>query len=155
MWGALSDERTDGFVIYNCCWSSPAVILRSESRGTRDHILLSEIRDFLFIASYDSLGYGGGIRPGLHAGSISCSLFITSGRTEDKSPDPTVPLLLCVYPLLRKRVLTSQQRSGFPASLSVATERCLARRCLAKNIPAFRRHVTVPSFIKIISGIQK
>jgi hypothetical protein len=64
-----------------------AVILRSESYGTHDHILLSQIRDspdlkdqvpvfisprkrvallypqalgFLFISSYDSQGYGGG-----------------------------------------------------------------------------------------------
>jgi hypothetical protein len=70
-----------------------AVILRSESRRTHDHILLSEIRDFpnlegqvpilisprnrvarlypqalgsLFVASYDSQGCGGGIRPRLH-----------------------------------------------------------------------------------------
>jgi hypothetical protein len=69
------------------------VIFRSESRGTHDHILLSKIRDSpnvegqvpvfisprnrvarlypqalgpLFVASYDSQGYGGGIRPGLH-----------------------------------------------------------------------------------------
>jgi hypothetical protein len=72
-----------------------AVILKSESRGTRDHILLSQIRDspnlegqvpvfiyprnrvarsysqslvFLFVASYDSQGYGGGIRSRLHTG---------------------------------------------------------------------------------------
>jgi hypothetical protein len=31
-----------------------AVILRSEPRGTRDHILLSQIRDFSFVASYYS-----------------------------------------------------------------------------------------------------
>jgi hypothetical protein len=71
------------------------VILRSDSRRTRDHILLSQIRDspnpegqipvFIsprnlvaqlypqalgsrFVASYDSQGYGGGIRPSLHTG---------------------------------------------------------------------------------------
>jgi hypothetical protein len=71
------------------------VILRSESRGTHDHILLPQIRDFcnlegqvlvfisprnrvvqlypqalgsLFVASYDSQGYGGGIRPRLRKG---------------------------------------------------------------------------------------
>jgi hypothetical protein len=71
-----------------------AVILRSESRGTHDHILLSQIRGstnlegqvpvfistrnrlarlypqalgFLFVASYASQGYVGGIRPRLHA----------------------------------------------------------------------------------------
>jgi hypothetical protein len=41
-----------------------AVILESESCGTHDHILVSQIRDF----SYDSQGYGGGIRPRLHTG---------------------------------------------------------------------------------------
>jgi hypothetical protein len=72
-----------------------AVILRSESRGTHDYILLSPIRDSpnlegqvpvfislrnrvaqlypqvlgpIFVASYDSQGYGGGIRPRLHMG---------------------------------------------------------------------------------------
>jgi hypothetical protein len=67
-----------------------------DSRGTCDHILLSQIRDSpnlegqvpifisprnrvarlypqalgsLFVASYDSQGYGGGIRPLLHTGS--------------------------------------------------------------------------------------
>jgi hypothetical protein len=44
MW-ARSFWREDGSVVYNCCWSSPAVSLWCESRGTRDHILLSEIRD--------------------------------------------------------------------------------------------------------------
>jgi hypothetical protein len=38
-----------------------AVIFGSESRRTRGHILLT-----LFVASYDSLGHGGGIRPRLH-----------------------------------------------------------------------------------------
>jgi hypothetical protein len=71
-----------------------AVILVCESRGTRDHIILSQIRDCpnlegqvhvfisprkrvsqlypqalgsLFVASYDSQGDGGGIRTRLHA----------------------------------------------------------------------------------------
>jgi hypothetical protein len=72
------------------------VILRSESSGTRDHILLPQIRDSpnlkdqvlsiyipigkgvaqlysqvlgsIFIASYGSKGYDGGIRPRLHTG---------------------------------------------------------------------------------------
>jgi hypothetical protein len=75
-----------------------AIILRSESRGIHDHILLSQIRDSsnlegqvpifisprdrvaqlylkvlgsVFIASYDSQGYGGGIRPSLRVRSIS------------------------------------------------------------------------------------
>jgi hypothetical protein len=76
-----------------------AVIHTSESRRTHDHILLSQIRDFpnlegqvpvfistrnrmaqlnlqalgsLFIASYNSQGYGGGIRTSLHTGFRLC-----------------------------------------------------------------------------------
>jgi hypothetical protein len=72
-----------------------AVILGSESRGTRDLILLSQIRDSLYlegqvpvfisrrnmvtqlysqalgslcVASYDPQGYSGGIQPHLHTG---------------------------------------------------------------------------------------
>jgi hypothetical protein len=76
-----------------------AVSLRSESRGTPDHILLSPSYSRLaqpggsgarvyipqeqggpvilpglgynFVASYDSQGYGGGIRPRLHTGEIA------------------------------------------------------------------------------------
>jgi hypothetical protein len=74
------------------------VILGSESRGTHGHILLSQILESpilvgqvpvfifprnrvfrlypqalgsLFVASYDSQGYGGGIRPRLHTGFSS------------------------------------------------------------------------------------
>jgi hypothetical protein len=74
-----------------------AVIFRSESSETDDHILLSQIGDSpnlegqvpifislrnrvarlyaqapgsIFVASYDSQGYGGGIRPRLHTGSF-------------------------------------------------------------------------------------
>jgi hypothetical protein len=58
-----------------------AVSLWSESRGTRDHILLSQIRDFNFFASYDSQGYGIGIRPRLHTGcSPSLSLTLSNSR---------------------------------------------------------------------------
>jgi hypothetical protein len=32
-------------VVYNCCWSSPAQSFSGSSRGTRGHILLSQIRD--------------------------------------------------------------------------------------------------------------
>jgi hypothetical protein len=41
-----------------------AVILRSESRETSNHILLSQLETSLSVASYNSQGYGGGIRHG-------------------------------------------------------------------------------------------
>jgi hypothetical protein len=92
-----------------------AVILRSDSRGTHDHISLSQIRDSpnlegqvpifisprnrvarllpqalgsLFVASYDSQGYGGGIQARLHAewttaySCSSCPPYNPFARTE-------------------------------------------------------------------------
>jgi hypothetical protein len=47
MWGALSDRRT-GLSFTVTAGLDSTVILGSESRGTRDHILLSQIRYFPF-----------------------------------------------------------------------------------------------------------
>jgi hypothetical protein len=88
MWGALSDERTGRLQLLLVLAS--AVILGSESRGTHDHISLSQIREgpvpvfisprkrvpqlypqalgSLFVFYYDSQGYSGGIRTRLHTG---------------------------------------------------------------------------------------
>jgi hypothetical protein len=58
MWGVLSDERTGlSFTIASGPRQRSHFLVR-----VHDHILLSQIRDFLFVASYDSQGYGGGIR---------------------------------------------------------------------------------------------
>jgi hypothetical protein len=46
MWGAPSDERTG--LLQMLLALASAVIFGSESRGTSDHILLSQIRDFPF-----------------------------------------------------------------------------------------------------------
>jgi hypothetical protein len=57
-----------GSVVYSCCWpSTEQSFSGSKSHGTRDHILLSQIRDFPF--HRHSQGYGGGIWPCLHTGS--------------------------------------------------------------------------------------
>jgi hypothetical protein len=47
------------------------IFLRIESLSTRDNILLSQIWDFLFVASYYSQVHGGGIRPRLHTGGLN------------------------------------------------------------------------------------
>jgi hypothetical protein len=67
MWGVLFDERT-GLSFTAAAGPRQRINFGSEFRWTRDHILLPLIRDFLFVASYDSQGYGGGIRPRLHTG---------------------------------------------------------------------------------------
>jgi hypothetical protein len=93
--GALSLTRERVCHIQLLLDLASTVNLGSESRGTRGHILLSQIRDspnlegqvpvftsprnrgtqfysqalgFLFVTSYDSQGYGWGIRLRLHAG---------------------------------------------------------------------------------------
>jgi hypothetical protein len=103
-----------------------AAILGSESRGTRDHILLSQIRDSpnlgnqvpvfisprnrvarlypqalgsLFVASYDSQGYGGGIRTRLHAGmesqiKVKVTLRLTVGQSVSLGVEPHVGLII-------------------------------------------------------------
>jgi hypothetical protein len=47
MWGALSDERT-GLSFTIAAGLASAVILGSESRGSRDHILVYKFRNFTF-----------------------------------------------------------------------------------------------------------
>jgi hypothetical protein len=112
-----------------------AVILGSESRGTHDHILQSQIRDSsnlegqvtvlispmhsvdqlypralgsLFVSSYDSQGYAGGIRSSLHTGINSLLLtvlLITSRHGQyRKHPVSIVNLLLRAHSFPRERV---------------------------------------------------
>jgi hypothetical protein len=127
-----------------------AVILRSESHGTHDHILLSQIRDSpslegqvhvflsprnrvaqlypqalssLFVASYDSQGYGGGIRYCLHTGSHprffnidECTPF-----TNAWSPPPRVPFCSSIMRRVGNRVFIPKQSFAF---LSVYNFQC-------------------------------
>jgi hypothetical protein len=94
-YGALSPTRERVCRLQLLLVLASAIILESESREIRDHILLSQIRDSpnlegqvpvcvsprnrvarlhpqtlgsLFVASYDSQGYDGGIRTHLHMG---------------------------------------------------------------------------------------
>jgi hypothetical protein len=60
----------------------------------------------LFVASYYSQGYGGGIRPYLHETNCCFNWFSYEpfARTEYKTPFPKIPLMLHTYPLPRERV---------------------------------------------------
>jgi hypothetical protein len=94
--------REKGSVVYNCCWFSPAqsisgpspaglmttfYCLRFEtlptwrarcpylySLGTVSRLHAHALGS-LFVASYDTQGYGGGIRPRLHTGPINTSVL--------------------------------------------------------------------------------
>jgi hypothetical protein len=77
MWGALSDERTGlSFII-------AAGPRQDQSFSGLSPVGLATIFYFLrfetsiFVASYDSEGYGGGIRPRLHTGLIIPVIFLS------------------------------------------------------------------------------
>jgi hypothetical protein len=71
-----------------------AIILRFESRGTCDHVLLCQIRDFVFVASYDSQGYGGGIRSRLHI-------------------NPLIFIYVFIWLIAKDNILDSNERFAF------------------------------------------
>jgi hypothetical protein len=77
--GASSRQRGRVCLLYVPLALASAVFLGSLPLGTCDRILLSQILHFLFVASYDSQGHGGGIRPRLHTGLTDnyCWLFLT------------------------------------------------------------------------------
>jgi hypothetical protein len=83
MWGALSDERTvQSFTIAagSCQRSHSGVRFPWDWRS----FVLFQIETSLFVTSFDSQGYGGGIRPRLRTGYITLLLvsrYIASGRT--------------------------------------------------------------------------
>jgi hypothetical protein len=139
--GALSLTRERVYRLQFLLVLASAVILGFESRGTRNHILLSQFQDFpnlegqvpifisprnrvaqlypqalgfLFVASYDSQGYGGGILTRLHA-----VYNLRADRTEnpvvllsqkyhavDKSRDSQPVMLECDVMRLRGSVFT-------------------------------------------------
>jgi hypothetical protein len=104
-----------------------AVFLGSESLETRGHILLSRFETFPFVASYDSQGHGGGIRPRLHAGytwasnlGISLTYIVAARTTHHRKQMPRLgPTCLhyfsycCVTsPPTRERALSSLHSNG-------------------------------------------
>jgi hypothetical protein len=73
------------------------------------------------------------IPPGSH-GSTSPPRM-TSRRTDYRSPSQTVPLLFCVYPLLRNVSSNLLSSNGGPSTAeSVSSGKCLLNPCLAMAI---------------------
>jgi hypothetical protein len=61
--------REDGSIVYNCSWSSPAQSFTGPSPVELVTIFYClRFETSLFVVSYGSQGYGGGIRPRLHTG---------------------------------------------------------------------------------------
>jgi hypothetical protein len=77
------------------------VLLGSESCGTRDHILLSHIRDFFFrrLLRLARLRWRYSTPSSYSIQSITqeCLLFYNSRRTDERSLHPTIRLLLRLF----------------------------------------------------------
>jgi hypothetical protein len=102
--------REEGSVVYNCCRPSPAQSFLGPSPvGLVAIFYCLRFETSLFVASYDSQGHGGGIRPRLHTGVHQVqewTPFYNCERTELRSQPPRVPLLLFMNALFRKRSWT-------------------------------------------------
>jgi hypothetical protein len=88
--GAPSLTRGRVCLLYMVLALASAVFLGSESLGTRDHILLSQIWDFPFVASYDLQGHTVEVFDPASTRGHHCSLgiprYIASGRIPRKTP---------------------------------------------------------------------
>jgi hypothetical protein len=85
-WCGHSLWREDGSVVYNCCWALPAQSFSGPSPfGLATIFYCLRFETPPFVASYDSQGHGGGIRPRLHTGNI---IFYSKHRNKITSREP-------------------------------------------------------------------
>jgi hypothetical protein len=141
-----------------------AVILGSESCGTRYHILLSQIRDFPFRRLLRLVGlqwrYSTPPPHGIRQLSFEWLLEFTNelsfynlGQTDGRPPPRTFSVLLCCYLCFVRSYETCLASRcpvmDYTVSVCCSENVCLASRWLAMDfrsgstIPAFRRHVTI------------
>jgi hypothetical protein len=91
--------RENGSVFFICCWPSPAQYFSGRSPLSLATIFYCLSFDtFLFVASYDSQGHGGGIRPRLHTGSqvkvkVKVTLRLTVSQSVSLSVEPHLGLM--------------------------------------------------------------
>jgi hypothetical protein len=99
--------REDGSVFCMCRWPLPAQSFSSPSPlGLAAVFYCLSSETSLSVASYDSQGHGGGIRPRLHTGQF-CQCIHFSYEHCSQTPRKTPSLLLMTSPLTRKCVYRS------------------------------------------------
>jgi hypothetical protein len=124
------------------CWPLPVQSFSGPSPlGLETIFYCLTFETSIFVASYNSQGHGGCIRPRLHTGvelPYECPLFYNLGRTDKRPPARTVRVLLCYYlcffPLLRNVPRDLLHSSGGPTVDCLTSEICLPNRCLATVI---------------------
>jgi hypothetical protein len=126
-----------------------AVIFGSESRGTCDHILLPQIRDFPFRRLLRLAGlrwrYSNPPPHGISVRLIPANqllVLLRPGADREQNTyliGSSVVICISVDKGMHVYWTVDQQRS-----ILIAKWMCLVKRCLSdRHIPAFRRHVTI------------
>jgi hypothetical protein len=120
--------REDGSVVYNSCWLSPVQSFSGPSPvGLVVIFYCLRFETSLFVASYDSQGHGGYIRPRLHAGwtKLSLSLMLRTTVSRPVCIEIKQPLITPCTDRVENTV--SNSSSIFACGL-VAVGTCLFRR---------------------------
>jgi hypothetical protein len=95
--------REDRSVIYSCCWSLPAQSFSGPSPfGVATIFYCLRFETSHFVASYDSQGHAGGIRPRLHTGNIQIQSHIATdsqsvGKSWCQAPSGTHDQIFSYY----------------------------------------------------------
>jgi hypothetical protein len=138
--------REDGY--YNCCWPSPAQSFSGPSPVRLVTIFYClGFETSVFVASYDSQNYGGGIRPRLHNSQISHVSPCYNLEATDHHLKRFPSYILCLSVATKRMFGEPLASNGLPR-LFIATKTCLASRWIAMDfrsgstIPVFRSHVT-------------
>jgi hypothetical protein len=97
--------REDGPVFCICCWPCQRSLSRVQVPWYSRPYFTLRFETSLFVATYDSQGHGGGIRPRLQTDWLTTAWLVSTlynplARTAQKTPFPTVSLLLRVNSLL-------------------------------------------------------
>jgi hypothetical protein len=118
MWGAPSDERP-GLLFTTAAggpFSGPSPV------GLVTIFYYLRFETSLFVVSYDSHGYGGGIRPRLLMGRLSCKLRLAYNLSTEPRRKPRFQYFHCCMRIrFRGNVLTEPlPRNGYGISVHLA-----------------------------------
>jgi hypothetical protein len=113
--------REDGSVFCMCRWALPAQPLSGPSPlGLATVFYCLRFETSLFVASYDSQGHGGGIRPRHHTGATNAFFLTPRHGPHREHPLSIVTVLLCVFCFRGNVFIETYLRKGSDISLFVS-----------------------------------
>jgi hypothetical protein len=146
--------REDGSVFYICCWPLPAQSFSDPSPlGLATIFYCVRFETSFFVASYDSQGHGGGIRPRLYTGNCQSYLFFITTLHGPRRKHPA-----CCWEGVFTALLHSSGSYSIVACVFVVVGMCLPIHYLAMDVfsdftvPAFGRHVAICRYVSLMSS---